>query len=255
MESYIHDWVVELGDKDQVVAYRAYKNLEETATRAGAPGLDSRRAGLAAALTAELLAKGEPPKNKQGKPKGPPPPLYSTGVREKLCRLLSYVAAAGEVPVLAELMGDLDVREMARFALDRNTSDAATDALITALDQVGPTFRVGVVNALGKRQGPKVLDALQKTASEDAIPEVQIAAVEALANSPEPSNADIVMKATKCPVPGHKSRAYKAAVRLAETLAGAGHKSAAVQLYRAIQAGDADEAQKKAAGIGLKTLD
>ena len=254
MESYIHDWVVQLGDKDQVVAYRAYKNLEETATRAGAPGIENRRADLAATLAAELLAKGKPPKDKKGKPKGPPRPLYPAGVREKLCRLLSYVAGASEVPALAEVLGDLDVREMARFALDRNTSDAATDALIAALEQVGPTFRAGVVNALGRRQGPKVLGALQKTAAEETTPEIRIVAVEALAQIPEPSNAAIVMEAAKCPVPGHKTRAYKTAVRLAESLAGAGQKNAASQLYRAIQAGDADGAQKKAAGISLKAL-
>jgi len=252
MESYIHDWVVELDDKDPVVAYRAYKNLEETATRANAPGVENRRADLAATLAAELLAKGEPPKDKKGKPKGPPGPLYASGVRSKLCRLLSYVAGASEVPALVEALGDLDVREMARFALDRNTSDAATDALIAALEQVGPIFRAGVVNALGRRQGPKVLDALQKTATEDPTPEIRIIAVEALANIPEPSNVAIVMKATKCRVPGHKTRAYKSAVRLAENLGGAGHKSEAVQLCRTFESNDADAAQKKAANISLK---
>ena len=254
MESEIHDWVTQLGNQNQVAAYRAYKHIEKAATRAGAPGNEQRRADLAAALVAELLAKGEPPKDKKGKPKGPPGPLYPAGVREKICRLLSYIAGAGEVPALVEVLDDLDVREMARFALDRNTSDAATDALVAALEQVGPVFRTGVVNALGKRQGPKVLGTLQKTAREEAIPEVRIVAVEALANIPEPSNADVVMKATKCPLPGHKRRAYKAAVRLAGNLAGAGHKSAAAQLYQTIQAGDADEAQKKAAGLGLKDL-
>ena len=63
-----------------------------------------------------------------------------------------------------------------------------------------------------------------------------------------------VREAVKCPVPGHKSRAYKAAVRLAENLAGAGQKNAASRLYRAVQAGDAEGAQKKAAGMGLKAL-
>lgn len=254
MESYIHEWVVQLGDEDQVVAYRAYKNLEEKVIRAGAPGFESRRAELAASLAAGLVAKGEPPKNKEGKPKGPPPPLYSAGARSQLCRLLSYVAGASEVPALVEALGDMDVREMARFALERDTSEAATDALIAALEQVGPIFRAGVVNTLGTRQGPRVLDALQKTATEDANLEIRLVAVEALANIPEPSSAAIVMAAAKCPGPSHKRRAYKTAVRLARTLAGAGHKSEAQEIYRAIQTGDADAAQKKAAGIGLKAL-
>jgi len=252
MESYIHEWVAQLGDKDQVVAFRAYKNLEDTATRAGAPGLDSRRADLAATLIAELDAKGEPPKNKNGKVTGEPGPLYPAGVRNQICRLLSYIAGANEVPALVKELGDQDVREMARYALDRNTSEAASDALIESLDQIGAVFRAGAVNALGKRQGPKVLAALQKIATEDPVNEIRMVAVEALAHIADPSNADFVMKATQCTVPGHKRRAYKAAARLAGTLADAGHKNQAHQLYEAIQSSDAEKPQKKAASIALK---
>lgn len=244
----IKELVKQLDDK-QEVAYRAYKALEGIVTRASAPANDQERAAAAADLAAELNAMTKPEKDKNGKEK-PPKLVHSTRVRNRVARLLSYVAGAKEVPALVQALADLEVREMARFALDRNTSNEATQALIKTLDEVGPTFRTGVVNALGKRQGAGVLARLRQ-ATEDEDGQVRIAAVEGLANFADASNDAFITKATKAKCPRCRTRAHQARVRLAEKLRKAGKKSAAKRIYKAVCAGDADEPQKKAAEIGL----
>jgi HEAT repeat protein len=166
--------------------------------------------------------------------------------------MLAYIGTEKEVPALAEMLKSLDVREMARFALDANPSDAATAALIEGLADVGPTFRTGVVNALGKRRGENAQAALRDIASGDPDPDMQIAAVEALANYPDRGNDDLIYKMTQNSDPATRSRARKARVRLAATLLKAGNKTAARAIYTDIKSGGADPAQIKAAEIGLK---
>jgi len=247
----IKELVGQLGG-DQEAAFRAYKAIEDIVTRASAPENDKERAAAAADLAAELNAKTEPEKDDKGKEK-PPRLIHSARVRSKIARLLGYVAADKEVPALVEALDDLDVREMARFALDRSISPKTTEALINALeDQVGPDFRTGVVNALAKRGCARSLAALKKTAESDEDRPVRIAAVEALANFADPSNDALIAKAAKADCPKCRVRANKARMRLAETLCKAGDKSAARKIYKAICASDACPPQKKAAEMALK---
>ena len=250
MASSVKEWVAQLASEKPAEAFKGYKQAEDAATRATAPGKESARAELAAALAAELNAKTAPRKDEKGKTIGPEP-MYKPVVHGKICRLLACVAGAKEVPALVEALGNLSVREPARCALAANASAEATEALIKALEEVGAEFRVGVVNALGKRPGEKVVSVLRKAAAGDEAPEVRIAAVEALANIPEPANAEVVLKATQCKCPVGATRAWKAAVRLAENLRKVGMKSEAAELYRKIEA-SGPKAQKAAAGIGLK---
>ena len=238
-----------MGSEKPAEAFKAYKQLEETATRASAPGSEAKCAEVAAELAAELNAETPPTKNEKGKEE-PGKSKYSSTVRNKICRLLACVGGAKEVPALVKMIGELEVREMARWSLDRNRSQAATDALIKALEEVGTEFRVGVVGSLGKRKCAMAMAALQDVANADAEPEVRINAVEVLANFPEPANADVILKATQCACPLLSTRAWKAAVRLAENLRKAGKKSDAAALDRKIGSG-APAAQKAAANIGL----
>jgi len=246
----IKELVKKMGDSDPAVAHEAYRGLENVATRAGKRG-NNERAQIAAAMTAELNARKAPGKDKNGKKK-PGGLVHSAAVRNKLVRLLSYIAGDAEVPVLAELTRDLDLREMARFTLERIPSEAATKALIKALDEVGPDFRVGVIGALAKRRSDGAPAALRK-AAEDGEKPVRIAAVEALANFPDPSHDALIAKATRADCRQCRARAHKARVRLAETLAKAGSKRAAKRIYNAIRQSDAGGPQKKAAELALKT--
>lgn len=234
----------QLNSGDQATVYRARRALEEMATAAGAPGKNDQRQSLAAAL-----AKAEIAKNEKGDA-----PKHSTKARADIARSLSEVAGDMEVPALKEALKDFDAREMARFALDRMTCQAATDALIdAAVNAVGVEFRVGVINALGRRSGSSVVDALKKCSAErDA--EIRLAAAEALANQADPSADDAIVAAAK--QGGYRAglRTSKARVRLAEALAKAGQKDAAKRIYQAIAQSDAAAPQKKAAASALSQL-
>jgi hypothetical protein len=244
--------VARLGNDNPAEVFQAYKEIEELATRATAPGSETKRAELAAALAAELSAQTTATKDEKGK-EVPPKPKHSRQVRGKICQLLTYVSGPQEVPALVQAMGELELREPARCALDRNMSEEATDALIKALDIVGADFRVGVVNSLGKRHGEKVLAALVKVAASDEDPQMRINAVEALANMPEAPAVQAALKATQDPKSCIATRAWKAAVRLADNLHKAGRKTDAADLYRRINA-DGPDAQKAAAKMAIEAM-
>jgi hypothetical protein len=246
------DLIHQMGDKERPVAFYAYQALLEKAMQSTAAGNETDRRGLAKTLASELTRMGPPGKDGEGR-QLPPKPQHLAEVRNKILQLLGYVADSEEVPALSLALGDLDTREMARFALQQNPSQQATEALIAALQEVGPEFRVGVVNSLGKRRGPEALSVLQ-TAASDREAEVRLAAVEALANFPEPGNDAIMIKALLPSTLEAQRRASRARLRLAETLRKAGNRTAAMQIYQAIRSSQADAPQKTAAEIGLKSL-
>jgi aminopeptidase N len=233
-----------LNSNDQPTAYRAKRALANMAAAAGTPG----KAGERAALAADL-AKAETAKNDKGDA-----PKYSPKARGDIGRALGEVAGDMEVPALKATLDDFNAREMARFALDRMTCQAATDALAdAALNAVGVEFRIGAINALGRRNGSQVVDVLKGCAG-DNDPEIRLAAAEALANHADAS-ADPLIVAVGTQA-GHRAglRIAKARVRLAAKLASAGQKDAAKQIYQSIAQSDAAAAQKKAANIGLAQL-
>ncbi len=250
MASSINELVAKLGADSPGEAFAAFKQMMEMARRATAPGKESERAEIAAALAEELNAQTPATKNEKGK-EIPPQPKYSARVRGKICEVIEVVGGAKEVPALVKAMEGFDVREPARCALAVNPSDEATEALVKALEAVGADYRVGVVNALGRRPGEKVVGVLRAAAASDEDPAVRMAAVQALANIPEPANAEVVLKTAQCTKAGCTAWVWKSAVRLAENLRKAGLKAEATELYRKIEAQGPD-AQKAAAGIGLE---
>jgi len=235
---------------DQVVAYFAYQSLLEAVLHSSAPDQAALQADLANALGAALVAQSS---------QGTRAPAASSAssnlflaaaarrtipfqhpprVRVNLARLLGYIPHEAAVPHLAKALGDPDAREMARCSLELHPSERAAEALISALDAAGTTFRVGVLNSLSRRKGAPVVAALRR-AAEDTQPEVRLAALLALADFPDPS-LDALLE--KLPV---------ARARLAESLRASGNQPAAERLYRSILASDAEPPQKKAARLAL----
>jgi HEAT repeat protein len=243
----ISELVEQLGSDDQKVAYQARQELAKLSAIASKP--DAGQPELANGLAAELTATTKAIRN--GKEQETP--KHSAVVKNQLVQYLSILGTDSHVAVLSAALSSLETREMARWALDRIPSEAATKALVSAFEQVGPEFRTGVINALGKRKGAEVQAALLKAASDSEM-SVRLAAIEALANFPEPSNDEPIASAAKAGPPRARARANKARVRLAETLRNAGKKDAAVAIYKSIVGNDADEPQKKAARLALEQL-
>ncbi len=251
MASFIRYWVSDLGSDDQRRAYRARKMLTDLAHLSAEPGKEPLRELIAGELASELNVRGPTKKDDKGN-ESPGDMVHTAASRVKVAYVLAECGRADAVPALVEAMKDLDVREPARFALDRNRSPEATRALIAILNDVGSRFRVGVIGALGHREGDDVLARLRKAATEDIDAEVRIAAVEVLANFPDPTNDRIIADAAQNGEPAHARRAQRARVRLAETLRNTGKTDAAADVYKGIESGNAGEAQKEAARIGLK---
>jgi HEAT repeat protein len=228
-------------DADQETAYQAEKALRELVARASAPGREAARDEAAQALAAELNAK-------QGEKRDQP--VHSARARSKVASLLGFVMTGDALMALMSSLRDLDVRESARCALDFYGTQAATKALILALDEVGPEFRVGVVGALGRRRTPEALRALQDAARDDSDEQVRLAAVDELANFAEPANDEIISQGGR----GRRSRGriLSARLHLAATLRQAGQSAEANRIYRSIQSGEAAPHHKRAAELGLK---
>lgn len=250
--------VADLGADDSVKAYRADRSLTDLVHRAGGPKGQAERAAHAKALAAELAATREAGTDRRGKPTREP--KHSSKVRREICRHLSMVAGPPEVAALRQATGDLEVREMARWTLERMTCPEATAVLIDlATGGVGDEFRIGAINALGRRccGDAKVVETLRKCAGDDAFA-VRMAACDALANHPA-ADSDATLLAAGKQGEGQAARharrhIAKARVRLAETLVRAGQKAAGKKIYQAVLADKIDEPQKKAAQRGLEQL-
>jgi len=256
----VTQWIRQMAEGDQVIAYNAYQCLQEEVLHA-AP---AEQAALAAALGEALTATVRPGQGAGSRgaasfrnnpvltsvSKETAEPLHPARVRCGLARLLGYLPSEPAVPFLAAALKDLEAREAARQALESHPSESATSALIAALDSAGPTFCAGVIHSLAKRRGDAAAAALRK-AAEDRQPEVRVAALLALADFPEPAHDAILEKAAKAASNQERDVAHVARARLARSLVAAGNKPAAERISRAILASDAREPQKKAARLAL----
>jgi HEAT repeat protein len=243
----------QLGSADQATAFKARRALSVRAFAAGTPGKEAERTALAAELAGCLVAKAE----NGGDKKKEQTPRYSVAARNALCRALADVGGDAEVPALVQSLSDFDVREMARFALDRIPTADAAKALAEADDKlVGEEFRVGVTNALGKRRDAVAVEALKK-ATGDTSSEIRLAAAEGLALQPDASGDAAILEVRKqlaATSPRAAKRMDIARLQLAATLAKAGQKDAARGIYQGLASDGADETQKKAAKSALEHL-
>jgi HEAT repeat protein len=130
--------VVPLGDRmassDPGVAKAAGEGLKVIVHHAARPGAGSE----AKAVSTELARLLEP-----GRPRS---------VRGEAAYLLGFVGGDEAVPALARLLGDPELREDARLALERIPGRAATRALERALKTAAPEFRPNLEQSLRHRR-------------------------------------------------------------------------------------------------------
>ena len=77
-----------------------------------------------------------------------------------VCRQLSIVGTAKEVPALAPLLLDKELSDIARYALERTPEEAALKAMRDALGKADPGQKIGIVNSLGMREDKAAVGAL-----------------------------------------------------------------------------------------------
>jgi hypothetical protein len=255
----ISELVLQLGSNDQVQAYQARRQLSTEVDRATNPATPSEREVLASALAAELTATTDDPPAEQQVTNVPgsetvgPRPKHSAEIRRVLCQLLCQIVSDAQMPAVLLALQDLQVREAARGVMEYISTPPADIALAQALTQVGPDFRIGVVNALAKQRSREALAFLSRYAN-DPENEVRLAAIEGLARFPEAANDKLIVAATQSGSRRDKARAQHARVRLAETLRNAGEKRDAAAIYQAIASDPSDGPWKMAARRALEQM-
>lgn len=217
---------------DRSASRAARLALEALVHRAGRPGADAERAAVTALLVKHVGA-------------GCP-----TDVRRYACELLSYIGGDDAVPALANLLKEPELAETARQALVRIPGEKAVQALADALAEAPPALKVGIIDALGRRQHEPSAPALVSLLdNEDAA--VVFAAAEALGR--------IGVAETRHPVRRMMNRgtleqmkyARDAFMRLAEVQLAKGDKTIALRMFMTAYQSAIEEHDMCAALIGM----
>ena len=81
------------------------------------------------------------------------------------CRQLMFIGTDESVKEIAALLPDEKLSDMARYALEQNTSPAVDKALIKALNNTEGLQLVGIINTISNRRNANAIDSLQKFTS------------------------------------------------------------------------------------------
>lgn len=196
--------IKEVGHKSRSVGKGAEIVLHNIAVPTGRLGGEYERLAVCRILTSELKNAALPVKT-----------------RAYVCRLLSWVGREESVAALVTAMSAPDIGEMARWALSRNPTSIALDALHAALEKADAKQRVGLINAIGARMERRSVKVL---ASQLAHPDeaVRIAAMEAISRIADPSAMDRLRPMLKEGVARQQQAARAAWLALGETLLDSG---------------------------------
>jgi HEAT repeat protein len=244
-----------LDGDDQIKQYQARQTLSNLECELGAPSKQRERQQVATKIVAVLKETKEVVDPKKPKDKPVVTPAYGTAARSQLIRTLASLGGNTEVSVLEAALDDFEVREMARWALDRMTCERAAEVLAEAAPKsVGVEFRIGIVNSLGRKPSAESVIRALKLCLKDSEPEIRVAAAEALANHADPELDSAIAAVGKTPGGRTKLRVTKARVRMAERLASDGDKDAARKIYESIASDSSEKAGKKAVEVALKKM-
>lgn len=155
--------LAELAESEDLgIAHAALAAIGTITSHAGRPGAPEEREAVANAL-ADVLDD-----------------VADDQSRRELLHHLGLVASDKQVPVLAALLDDPAVGDDARIALERVPGDAATDALVKALQSSPEDVQVRVAVALARRQAGEAVPVLIDMARNSESRRVGFACLEAL---------------------------------------------------------------------------
>lgn len=101
------------------------------------------------------------------------------GCKEFICRQLWVMGTDVSVPQLTKMLSVEQTSDMARYALEKNTSELAGNAFRNALDTAEGKVLIGVINSLGNRKDTECTKFL-KTLESGPDEKVSAAATAAL---------------------------------------------------------------------------
>jgi HEAT repeat protein len=174
----------------------------------------------------------------------------SYAAKDFVCRELSVAGTEASVLVLASMLTDEKVSDIARYALERIPGEAVDDALRQALPKANGNAKIGIINTLGVRGDKKAVEPLSKLVG-DANETVAVAAVAALGRIDDKSATDAIAKAKDKATGAVKTAVLDASLRCADRLAAKGQKDAAGAIYKQLYAAGEPMPVRVAAARGM----
>lgn len=157
-------------------------------------------------------------------------PSATLAGKQEAARLLWMVGSAKSVPMLAKLLPDPAMNDIARYGLERNADPSAAAALRAALATTKGAALVGVINSVGNRGDAAAVGALKKLAvSSDKL--VSDAAITALGKVGTTASVAALRA-----LPNKGLAVDNALLHSAEKLAARGSRTAALGLYQSLAA-------------------
>jgi len=152
--------------------------------------------------------------------------------------------------VLASMLTDEKLSDMARYALERIPGDAADKALLEALPKAEGKAKVGIVNSLGERGYRGAAGEVGKlaTASDPLLAGAAISALGKIGGA----DAAAVLDKVKDSAPDRlKMVAYDACLRCADQMVVEGDRAGALKMYRELNKAGVPQLIRTAALRGM----
>jgi len=173
----------------------------------------------------------------------------TTDCKQFVCKQLSIVGTAEEVPALEKLLTDKNLSHMARFALERIPGPAADAALRRALPKAEGKILIGVINSVGERRDRKAVGDLSKliTHPNNAVAGAAAAALGKIGGR---EAVEALGKAS----PKLHSIVVDAYLKCAEGFLAEGKKDVAAGIYQKLRARTEADHVRAAALLGLEAV-
>ncbi len=170
-----------------------------------------------------------------------------------ICKQLWFIGTAESVPAVAKLLLDEKTADMACYAIGRNSSPEASEALRAALAKAGPSVQIRIINLLGDRRDTQSVEALGKLVF-GSEPQVAEAAVAALGKIGGAEAQETLVRARERGDPALRFAATDAYLRCAEDLVAKGQMKRATAVYRELAAEGEAAVVRSAAIKGLADI-
>jgi len=150
----VNDLIPRLAGSDVGARYAAQMELQELAANSSRPGRGADRVALSRVL-AEKVADASVPQP----------------ARVWMVRQLEYMGGAEAIDALTIVMNgnDVELRECARRALEKNPNRSAIAKLRSALEAAQDTpWKIGLIHSLGQRADARSVDLIAKHLNDNA---------------------------------------------------------------------------------------
>lgn len=168
-----------------------------------------------------------------------------------ICRQLSLVGSDACISTLAAMLPDPKTSDIARYTLESLEGEKVDAALRNALNTTSGREQIGIIGSLGQRRDAKAVPALSNLVFNQEDPQVAAAAIAALGQIATPDAIRSLQNAKDSAGGELRDQLLDAYLRCADTLADAGRKAEAMEIYREVFRPEEPEMIRNAALRGM----